>query len=339
MLGLMVAASLAVGALAGRAVLPPGGATELVGKDVTTEVVERTVGSTLALGASAQLETAIELPARTDGIVTEILVDGAGEISAGTPVVLIEEWPVIVVAGEVPFFRDITEGDEGRDVEQARRWLADAGFEPGEGPGPVDASMVDAISRWQEESDLAVTGTLPLGTLVAVEGLPRRVVIAPDIRVGEPIAPDEPVVRIVGDEPRFAMELTAAQQDLVPLDAGAVIDGRWEAVFGEATTDDAGEVEVELLAPGGGPPCADDCDEIDTVEPTTFPLEVVVVPETTGPAVPISALRSPADGTATLRMDDGEVREVEVLASADGFAVLEGVAAGEVVVVREGGAG
>ncbi len=326
---------LAVGALAGRAVLPPGGEADLEGTDVTVEVEDRTIGSTLSLGASAEVSTSVAVTAPVAGVVTDRILDEPADVASGTEVLRVDELPVIVIDGEVPFFRDLAEGTQGRDVEQARRWLIAEGYDLDEGPGPVDAAMTTAIVDWQEESGLPTTGELELGRLVAIDGLPQRLVLDPEVAVGRTLATEEPLLLEVSDEPSFTLQLSPEQESLVPLDAGATIDGRWEAVFGERTTTDEGDLEIVLEGLDGGAPCAPECEQVPVDGATSFPLEVVAVPETSGPAVPIAALRSTADGSATVLLEDGRERDIEVIASADGYAVVDGLEPGETVVVRE----
>ena len=323
-----------VGFVAGRGVMPPAADQGLAAAPVVVEVAERTVGSSLSLTASVVRDREVVARTRMPGVVTEVTVDGSALVSDGDRLVLVEERPVLVVEGAVPFFRDLESGLEGRDVEQLRRWLAGEGFDL-DGQGPFDAAVETAVRAWQEEQGLPVTGTVEVGTLVAVEGLPRRLGLVEEVEVGSTLTGDDEVVVAVADEPRFELRVSPGQVDLIADTAVAMIDDRWEARLGDRRTED-GEVVFTLEGPEGGPPCGDGCDEVAVAGSAALPVELVSVPEVTGPALPIASVTTRADGSAQVVLADGSVRTVEVRGAAGGFAVIEGVEVGEVVrVVRE----
>lgn len=326
-----------VGFVAGRGVMPPGADQGLAAEPVVVEVAERTVGSSLSLTASVVRDREVVARTRMPGVVTEVAVDGSALVSDGDRLLLVDEGPVLVVEGAVPFFRELESGLEGRDVEQLRRWLAGEGFDLDE-QGPFDAGVETAVRAWQEEQGLPVTGTVEVGTMVTVEGLPRRLGLIEEVEVGSTLTGDDEVVVAVADEPRFELRVSPGQVDLIADTAVAIIDDRWEARLTDRRTED-GEVVFTLAGPDGGPPCGDGCDEVAATGSATLPVELVSVPEVTGPAVPIAAVTTRADGTAEVVMDDGAVRAVEVRGAADGFAVIAGVEVGEVVRVGREGAG
>jgi hypothetical protein len=66
---------------------------------------------------------------------------------------------------------------------------------------------------------------------------------------------------------------------------------------------------------------------------TSFSTEIVVVPETEGPVVPVAGVVTSPDGSTAVVLVGGEMVEVTVLAVADGLAVVEGVSAGDVIVL------
>jgi hypothetical protein len=66
---------------------------------------------------------------------------------------------------------------------------------------------------------------------------------------------------------------------------------------------------------------------------TSFSTEIVVVPETEGPVIPVAGILTDPDGSTSVRLADGTTIEVEVLAVADGLAVVEGVSAGDVILL------
>ena len=59
---------------------------------------------------------------------------------------------------------------------------------------------------------------------------------------------------------------------------------------------------------------------------------MAVVPEVTGPAVPLAAVQTGVDGSVFVVMADGAHRAVTVRGTSGGVAVVDGVRAGERVV-------
>lgn len=59
----------------------------------------------------------------------------------------------------------------------------------------------------------------------------------------------------------------------------------------------------------------------------------MVVPETTGPVVPVAAIVTDAGGAQSVRLPDGSEMPILVLASTGGLAVVSGIDAGDVVVL------
>jgi peptidoglycan hydrolase-like protein with peptidoglycan-binding domain len=56
--------------------------------------------------------------------------------------------PVLVLAGRVPTYRDLSPGISGEDVRQLEAALARLGFDPGPVDGTYDAATADAVARW-----------------------------------------------------------------------------------------------------------------------------------------------------------------------------------------------
>lgn len=124
----------------------------------------------------------------------------------------------------------------------------------------------------------------------------------------------------------MVVPLTPDQRDLVPLSGSVRLtypDGTWDAVIARAaeTVDDGAErLDLVLEAPNGGPVCGDTCAQwIPASGRSAFPADIVVVPETTGPVVPIAAIITEADGSHVVERDDGTRVPVEVIVSASGL--------------------
>lgn len=70
----------------------------------------------------------IELPASSAGVVT-VAPDTGTEISPGTVVLEVSGRPVIAYIGDYPFYRELSDGDEGDDVRQLQANLSAFGHE------------------------------------------------------------------------------------------------------------------------------------------------------------------------------------------------------------------
>ena len=99
-----------------------------------------------------------------------------------------------------------------------------------------------------------------------------------------------------------------------------------------------GEPALTLTGADGGTVCGEDCGEaVPLGETVLYPVEVTVVPTTTGPMVPVAALLPDGADGWMVRLADGGESPVTVLAAANGWAVVEGLAVGEQVVLSPGG--
>jgi hypothetical protein len=86
--------------------------------------------------------------------------------------------PVLLMYGDVPAYRELSEGvSDGPDVKQLEANLAALGFS-GDGAMTVDdeftAATAEAVADWQDSLGLEETGSVELGRVVFMAG-PRRV--------------------------------------------------------------------------------------------------------------------------------------------------------------------
>jgi hypothetical protein len=77
--------------------------------------------------------------------------------------------------------------------------------------------------------------------------------------------------------------------------------------------------------------CGEECELIPIDGETQLSARVDIVPETRGPVIPVSALLLEPSGGTAVRMASGAVQAVDVLAEADGFAVVDGIAVGALI--------
>lgn len=68
--------------------------------------------------------------------------------------------------------------------------------------------------------------------------------------------------------------------------------------------------------------------------PTDFLVEIVVIPETVGPVVPVAAIQLDAGNQPFVTTPAGERIDIDIVESAQGIAVVEGIEVGTVILIR-----
>ena len=128
------------------------------------------------IDGTLQFANVTTVEAGTEGIITDVLDEGQ-ILARGDTAYEVNEIPVVVFYGEVPFFRIMSEGVSGNDVLILEENLASRGyhtFEDGDTgftvDGTFDAQTTEAVNRWQEDLGVPETGTVSPGDVVIVSG-------------------------------------------------------------------------------------------------------------------------------------------------------------------------
>jgi len=337
--GLLVAAALvAAGWWAASVSLEPP--KDPLGEPVPVEytVADGVVGRSLRLASVASWQFRDLVRNASSGVVTSVAIAPGDEVSTGDVLYSVDLRPVVVAQGATPMFRDLGLNAEGPDVEQVQELLAVLGFYDGEIDGDFGSGVRAAVRDWQAAHGLEEDGVVRRGDVVFVGSLPARVVFTEEVMVGAPLAGGEVVVRELVGDPEFGIPLSPEQRSLVPLSADVFVTydgGVWPGRIVEAVEDELrGELRLILDAPDGGAVCGLDCaGAVPLLGESSFSTEIVVVPETEGPVVPVAGIVTSPDGSASVRMVGGEMTSVTVVAVADGLAVVEGVSAGDVILL------
>lgn len=271
-------------------------------------------------------------------------IAGAGAVRTRNDILfMVDESPVLLMRGTVPAYRDMTSGDNGRDVLQLERNLAALGFDDdGEMnvDGTFDSDTTQAVIDWQESLGLEETGTVENGRVVF---LPRdRRVSNVTATVGNRTG--GVVMQTTSAQRTVTVDLDARQQDLMSLGGSATVelpDGSDAAaritsigtVATAAAEGSAPTIPVGLTIGGSAGADLPDAAPV-TVKVETDRADAVL-------AVPVNALLALAGGGFGLeRIDAGgdtTVVSAEIGLSADGFVQVEGpnVREGMSVVVPE----
>jgi peptidoglycan hydrolase-like protein with peptidoglycan-binding domain len=315
-------------------------------------------GRTVSATPTAVAATAVSSQPATL-MVTGVFTRPGRTVRAARALVEYSERPVFALPGALPMYRDLTFGEQGKDVAQLQAALRSLGHSTlpdtegvfGTGteravtalygalgyPVPVDAAADDSTVTTAEPAKPAAEtahAMVPSSEAVFVPALPARVVSVP-VRVGDAVK--GPVITLA----RGGMTLTGM---LDPAQGGLVTPGLKAEVLSEATgAHAAGTVESvgTLVTPGDGK-SGDTASSGGATSPY-LPLTIrpakswstrfagqdvritITAAATSGRvlAVPEAAMSSGADTRTTVTVVDGAGRQrtvqVEAGVSADGM--------------------
>lgn len=318
---------------AGRATFVPPQAETVAAVVQLHTVSEDTVGSSLALTAVAQWRSAPLVGGDVAGKVTGMTAAPGAVVDQGSVLFSVDLRPVVVAAGEVPAFRALDSTVEGPDVAQLQRMLIAQGHLASAADGKFRSSTTQAVRAWQKALGAPVTGSVPLGDIVFVPELPARITFEDDVRVGALLSPGDAVLRAVEPAPAFTLQVSPDQRSVVP-EVGDPVrvtlgDTVLDALVASSQAADDGALLFTLTAPDGGPVCPGPCDAVPfDGQEHRAPATVLLSPEVTGPAVPLSALATAAGGGAYVVLADGSRAPVTVRAQDGSRAVVDGIAVG-----------
>jgi peptidoglycan hydrolase-like protein with peptidoglycan-binding domain len=292
--------------------LPPATAAVAVTTLVATEEFDGTLGygdtatvSVLAAGAEGA-GTGVE--GAGTGVVT--WRPGVAEvIERGEPVYSVNAEPVVLMYGEMPFFRNLTVGDTGSDVEQLEENLSELGYDDFTVDNEYTSATVDAVAAWQEDVGRDATGAFDAASATVTTGA---------IRVAELVAPlggaaSGEILSYTGTERQITVELEVADQQLVEEDMPVTV------TLPDGTNVGGTVSEIGTVVTGGTEPAEAGAGQGQEEEPTTFEVTITV------------------DDTEAL--GDWETAPVEVLLETDRREDVLAVPVGALVALAEGGYG
>ena len=330
----VVLAVAAAGYWAGRVALePPEDPLAETPEPLTYVVDVGTVGRSFTFTAVAEWELVPAGQNSAAGVVTSILVEPGDTVRPGQVIYTVDLRPVVVAQGEVPMFRSLGLRARGVDVAQLQTLLTERGHYTGEIDGVFGSTTRSAVRAWQEALGVEDTGVVEAGDLIFVPSLPARIALAENIAVGARVSGGEPALLLVPDDPVFRIPLAVEQAALVPLSGDVLVEypqGVWEASIDRAVeVVERGQLNLVLVGRDGSSVCGELCAEwVDLRGRTDFRSEVIAVPETTGPVVPVAAITTDAANQPSVTLTDGTMIPVEIVQSAQGIAVVEGIEPG-----------
>lgn len=290
------------------------------------------VEQSIPVRAELQWGTALVARNLLAGTVTSVAVDHVEEVSVGDVIYSVDLHPVFVAAGSTPAFRDLADGVAGPDVRQLQEMLVAEGQYTSVVDGIFGRSTASAVERWQKANGEEVTGVVAAGRVQFVPRLPALLAADTDeITVGTQLTGGESAVLESNSDPDIEGPLPP---DLLPsVHEGAAVTieagtARWTGVVQSVDLREDG-VGSAVFGQVDGTSCGEACPFLPGVDGALHARgAIVVVPRTEGTFIPVAAVRS--DGDAQYVVDaDGGRHGVTVTASANGLAVVEGVAPGD----------
>nr|SBP00259.1 Putative peptidoglycan binding domain 1 [Nonomuraea gerenzanensis] len=214
--------------------LPPATAT------VTRQTLNDTRDADGELGYGP-VTTAVS---RAPGTITW-LPDSGATITRGKSLYRLDNDPVTLMYGDVPAYRDLRIGVEGRDVENLERNLDKLGYDGFTVDEEFTYDTYEAVLEWQEDRGLEETGVVKLGQVVFADGTVR--VESVEAEEGQPAQPGVKVLTYTGTAKVITVQLEAEDQRMARKGAKVEVtlpDG--EEVGGKVT-----EVAT-VIVPGQG---------------------------------------------------------------------------------------
>ncbi len=337
----VLAIGIAVGALAGDIVAAHVGAALPSASPVrlTTRVANATLERTLRYPATADWTADGQVYAPTGGIVTQVATP-SGVFHAGDIALLVDERPMVVIPGPLPAFRALALGSRGRDVRALQDFLVKRGYAVNQDHSVYTAATTAAVKQWQRSLRAPVTGSVALGDVLFMDptyldGSPLRWTDV--VHVGAPIVPGVPILDRLGGVPSLRLEfggslppqVTPGLRGVAAFPGGGTLD----IVVGAVSASQQSTI-VELTTATGLLCATADCLRLVPAAGTTdVQVLFTLVPKTTGPSVPASAVQSAADGTSFVERADGTRVPVRVVATSGGTAIVDGVSVGDEVIL------
>ena len=295
-------------------------------------VIEGTIQDSVRIRVSATWQSEPVGANQLAGTVTSIDTGSDTVTAAGSILYRVDQRPVFVAQGAVPAYRPLARGDRGDDVRQLQGMLSELGQYTSATDGRFGSATERAVRTWQASNGMPTTGAIERGEIVFVPELPARLEVdATVIRRGAELVGGEVSVSALSSQPEFSATLTPAQSIVVtggtPVSISAGPEQHWNAEIGEPLPQTDGTFAVALRGVDGAPIC-EDCGAIPAGRGKQFEADAVTTPAKHGLILPLGAVHTRADGRTVITDDSGGNRSIEIVASAQGRALITGVPEG-----------
>lgn len=199
----------------------------------TTEVTRGTLTDSATEGGTLGYGTEQALTTQRTGTVTWLPAEG-DVVRRGEALYEVDTAPVSLLYGDVPAWRDLAEGDEGRDVRQLERNLWELGYRGFEVDREFTYYTEVALEEWQEDLGVDETGVLAMADVVVLDGAAR--ISAVSAGLGDAVMPGSATVSVTGTTPSVSVEVDPSDRRLVEVGTEA-----------EVTLPDGSAAKVEVV--------------------------------------------------------------------------------------------
>lgn len=307
---------------------------EVVSVTATSGVLEHTVTAP----ATVVVESSKQVRARAVGTITARSTGDMFDVAENTSILDIDLRPVVALQSQVPFFRPLTRNMKGDDVDNFQQAMVRLGYldEPRES---FDWTVRKAVKDWQSAVGLDDDGEVDPSEVVAFERLPitfryhESVAFAAQLNTGDLLGEVVTHEQIVATAPIELLGIVQPDQSVQIVIPGKGISDAFEGVVTDISRNDTGSLNISVHLASGTVQCvyvgcADLLDDVPA-----FQVAISTFPKTEGVLVPVSAIRTGADGKRTVLTADNRVVEVVVTAQNEGMALVEGVESGTELIV------
>ncbi len=306
----------------------------------TVPVERRTLRDTERVSGQLDYADPFTIVAGGPGTLTGLPAEGS-VVERGQPLYRVDDKPVVLLVGELPMWRELgVDVEDGRDVKQLERNLAELGYDVGEVDEDFSGYTEYAVEQWQEDLGLEVTGRVAPGDVVVAPG-PVRVGALSAVR-GQPLTPGVEIYAASRTEQVVVVDLDPADEELavigspasVTLPNGSDVPATVTSV-GAVKTTTAGDGTTTSTMPVTL--TLDDPTAVGDLSVASVNVDLTREAKEDVLAVPVTALVALAEGGhAVHRMEEGVLRLVPVQPGlyADGYVeVVDGLAEGDEVMV------
>jgi hypothetical protein len=291
------------------------------GPSLTTTTVRKTdLSDTRTVAGTLGFGRAREVKGTGAGVVTKLPSVGT-TVARGKSLFRVDDQPVVVLYGDTPLFRPIGKpGLTGRDVLELRHNLTALGYHSTSDQGDVaNASLIDALKRWQKDLGVPEPGVLQLGQAVVVSGPGRvsAVTAALGDPAGGPLLSVTSTTRTVSVpmSPADASELRTGLRVTITLPDGKAVPGRIRSLSPVVSNDDD-QPKMNVFVQPDKPVTAFDSAPVQ-VRFTTITRKGVL-------AVPVGALIALREGGYAVQHPDGSLTAAMVGLFANGMVQVSG---------------
>jgi uncharacterized membrane protein YgcG len=196
---------------------PSAGAAASAYRTATATVARRSLVSETPVDATMGYAGSWNVVNQATGTFTALPAAGR-VVRQGQVIYQVSGAPVVLLYGNVPAWRDLSEGVTGPDVNELNAALVKLGYASASALGPrsgwdyFSAETAYALGLLQSHRGLTVTGTLPLGQAVFLPGAARITGPGATTVLGAAAAPGTAVLTATSTSPVVSIALDAGQQ-------------------------------------------------------------------------------------------------------------------------------